>query len=256
MKGKVLALTLLLGTTAFSLPLINVEASVGYASHDPSGYLQYKGDRADLEDTFGLDKESKPFARLKLEIPIVPNLYLQYMPMEFSGTRTTNVRYGDVQFSGSIDTNVKLDRYDIGLYYNIPIGWVTSLGTLGTLSVDPEIGINVRVINFEGTVTGQAIVGSTTTTETVSKDATVPVPMGYLGLGVKTPFVSLLGELRYISYSSNRYYDYILEARVSPFPVVFLGVGYRYENLKLEDVNDIYADIKVKSLYATVGVSF
>ncbi len=252
MKKSVLLGTLLFGSAAFSLPLVSVEASIGYMSQDPSGNLSYKGDTLNLKEDLGLSKENKPFARVKLELPVVPNLYLQYIPMRFEGNKDKSITYGNTTFTGNLQTTVKLDHYDIGLYYNIPIGWVTSLGTLGTLSVDPEIGINVRVLNFEGSVTGR--VGPVT--RTVSKKISVPVPMGYVGLGINAPFVSLMGELRYIAYSGSRYYDVTGEVRVKPVPLVFVGVGYRQENLKLDNVSDVYSDIKIKSLFANVGVSF
>ena len=250
---KLLLLGILGASVGYALPLVHIETSVGYMNHDPSGYLQYKGDRADLKDTFGLGKKGKPFARAKIELPVVPNLYLQYIPMSFTGEKNTNVNYGGVSFTNNLKTEVKLDHYDVGLYYNIPIGWVTSIGTLGTVSVDPEIGINVRVLNFKGTVTGTTSLGGS---QTVSKTLNVPVPMGYVGLGINVPFVSLIGELRYIAYKGNKYYDIVGEARVKPVPLVFIGIGYREENVKLEDVSAVYSDIKIKSLFANVGVSF
>ncbi len=249
---KLLAIGVMLSGSAYALPLFNVEASVGYMNHNLSGTLRYQGDTIDLQNTLGLDKTNKPFARAKIELPIVPNLYLQYMPMTFTGTKTRTVTYGGKTISGSLDTTLKLDRYDVGLYYNIPVGWVTSVGTLGTLSIDPEIGVNVRVINYEGSITGN-VAGNR---ETVTSSSTIPVPMAYAGLGLNLPFVSLIGELRYVSYSGSSYYDITGEARVKPIPMVFVGVGYRQENLKIDNVSDIYTDITIKSYFANVGVSF
>jgi len=261
MKGAfVLGGTLLAGLS-FAVPLINGEISVGVMNHSPSGYIQYPsgtGDTVDLKDTFGLDSAVKPFARAKIEIPIVPNLYLQYMPMEFDGTGrySTTLTFGDIEFQANVDldTYIKVDHYDLGLYYNLPFVGTATAGLL-----DPEVGINVRVLDFEGRVTGREAFTGQVRTESAS--ATIPVPMGYVSLGVNLQVVSLIGELRGITYSGNHYYDFTAEVRAKPVSVpalasFFVGAGYRYEELKLEDVGDVSAKIKISSLFANVGLSF
>ena len=258
MKKYVLAVSVLLASSAgFSLPLVNIDLSVGAISHDPSGYLQYPADtgtRIDLKDTLGLDKETKVFARAKIELPIIPNLYLQYMPMEFSGRKqlTQTITYGGQTFTASttVDTKVKLDRYDVGLYYNLPF-----IGSLSGGILDAELGVNVRVVDFEGSIR------DTSGTISESKSATIPIPMLYTSLGLNLPYVSVLGELRGITYSGNRYYDITGEVRIKPFSIgraakLFVGIGYRYEQLKLDSVSDINADIKIKGPFAVAGVSF
>ncbi len=246
-------------SSSFAVPLVNAEFSVGAMSHDPSGYVEYptgSGTRADLKDTLGLGKKTKPFARAKIELPIIPNLYLQYIPMKFEGTGrySTTLKFGNVTYNANVDlsTSVKLDHYDLGLYYNIPL-----VGTATAGVIDPELGINVRLLDFEGRITGQS--GSVTRTET--KSMKVPVPMGYAGLGINLPYVSLIGELRGIAYKGSRYYDVTGEVRIKPISIpgmasLFVGAGYRYEELKLDDVSDVTAKVKVKSLFANVGVAF
>ncbi len=249
---KIMILLAGMTSLSFAIPGINVDISAGYMRQDPSGNIRYQGDSIDIENDLGLGAENKPFLRAKLEIPIVPNLYVQYVPMEFTGRKQNTVTYGGRQLSGQLDTTVKLDRYDIGLYYNIPVGTLVSLGTLGMLSVDPEIGINIRVLNFEGSITGE-VAGER---ETVSKTLTFPVPMAYGGLGIKVGRVKLLGEIRYISYQGSTYYDWIGEFRIKPVPFIYVGAGYREEKVKLEDVDDVYSDITIKGPYAVVGISF
>ncbi|WP_457601366.1 TIGR04219 family outer membrane beta-barrel protein [Hydrogenivirga sp.] len=250
MKKYILLGALLGAGSSFSVPLVNAEFSIGAMSHDPSGNIQYQGDKLDVKDDFGLDKKTKLFARAKIELPIVPNLYLQYMPMSFEGEKSRTFIYGGYSFTGTVRTEVKLDRYDVGLYYNVPLIGMATGGLL-----DPEIGINVRILDFEGKVT------ELSTNHTESKSMTVPIPMAYAGLSLNLPFVSLIGELRGITYSGSRYYDITAEARLKPVSIpgmasFFVGAGYRYEQLKLDDVSDVTADIKIKSLFANVGVAF
>jgi outer membrane protein len=231
---------------------VSFEFSVGAMSQDPSGYIQYPantGTRADLEGTLGLGEETRFFARAKIEIPVVPNLYLQYIPMKFEGRGryTQNLTFGNTVFQANVDlyTSVKLDHYDVGLYYNLPLPGGT---------VDPEIGLNVRIVDFRGTVTGREVTTNNTITE--SKSVTVPIPMVYGGLGVHWGMFSLIGEVRGIVYGGSRYYDITGEVRIRPFSKIFVGVGYRYENLRLDDVSDVDADIKIRGLFGVAGVTF
>ncbi|MDQ7038141.1 MAG: TIGR04219 family outer membrane beta-barrel protein [Aquificota bacterium] len=234
--------------TAGTVYGVSFEASVGAMGQNPSGYVQYPantGTRADLENTLGLGGETRFFARAKIEIPVVPNLYLQYIPMSFKGrgTLTQTVVFGGRTFTVNTDveTSVRIDHIDAGLYYNIPVpGGV----------LDPELGINVRVIDFKGRIT------DLNNNVTEEKSATFPVPMVYGGIGVNLGMFALVGEFRGITYAGNSYYDITGEVRVKPFPKVFLGAGYRYERLRIDDVSDVDADIEISGPFGVVGVAF
>ncbi len=250
-KHSFILLGLLVGaSSSFSIPGISGEISVGVMNQEPSGYIQYQGDKIDIEEDFGIGKKSRYFVRAKLEVPVLPNLYLQAIPMEFSGTSNRTVTYGNRTFTGTVESYIRMNHYDVGLYYNLPF---LSMGGI----IDPEIGLNVRVIDFEGTVTGT--VGNQTERE--SKAITIPVPMVYAGLGINLPYITLIGEVRGVTYSGHRYYDLTGEIRLKPLslPVVgsfFIGVGYRYEELRLENLDDVSSGIKIKGLFANMGLSF
>lgn len=234
---------------------IGFDISVGGMEQKPSGVIQYPvpdGDVISVRDTLGLGKETRAFVRLKLEhpIPLIPNLYAQYVPMRFSGSGNINknIRYGDRTFSANanISSKVELDRFDLGLYGNV----------FSNPLIDPEVGLNLRVINFKGSITGQDAQTGQTVTE--SETATIPIPMLYAGLGINIPKVpvSLRGEIRGISYSKAKYYDWSLEARVKPIRPFYVAGGYRYEKLKIEDISDIYTNLTVKGLFFVVGAEF
>lgn len=227
---------------------VGFEISVGAMSQDPSGYIQYPagtGTRADLKDDLRLGRETRLFARAKIEIPVIPNLYLQYIPMRFEGRGRLQqqITFGGRTFSvnTNVETSVRLDHYDVGLYYNIPLpGGV----------LDPEIGLNVRIVDFKGRIT------DINNNVTESKSATFPIPMVYGGLGVNFGMFSLIGEVRGITYAGSSYYDLTGEFRVKLFRKVFMGAGYRYERLRLDNVSDVDADIKVQGPFGVIGVSF
>jgi outer membrane protein len=242
--------------------LIDFEASIGAVQQKPSGYVSYKAgsvaDRIDVKNDARLGDETKPWAKFKLEhpIPLIPNIKLAYMPMKFdgSGNVARTVRWGDNTYNLGADFNlsVKLDRVDTTLYYNFPFIKTVTAGKL-----DVEFGLNVKTIMFDGKLSGTTT-GSQRVTE--SKSITLPIPMGHLAAEIRPiSLVSLVGELNYIGYKNNTYYDYVAGLRLNS-PVrtplkPFVEVGYRHEKLKIDE-QDVKTDLKVKGLYGLVGVRF
>jgi outer membrane protein len=247
-------------------PLIDFEASIGAIQQKPSGYVSYKPasdilDRIDLKNDARLEDKTKPWVKLKLEhsIPVIPNIKLAYMPMKFDGGGNVArpVKWGDSTYdlNAGFNLSVKLDRVDTTLYYNFPFIKTATAGKL-----DVEFGLNVRTIMFDAKLSG--IEKETGRSISESKAITLPVPMGHLAAEIR-PInqVSLVGELDYIGYSKNTYYDYAVGLRLNSHGLVrttlkpFVEVGYRHEKLKI-DVQDVKADLNIKGLYGLVGVRF
>jgi len=243
-------------------PSIDFEISVGAIQQKPGGYVSYRPvsdivDRIDLKNDARIGDKTQPWARLKFEhpIPIIPNIKLAYMPVKFEGggTLTQDIRWGDYTFAADTNFNlsVKLDRFDATLYYNLPF---TKTATAGKLDI--ELGLNVRTITFEGKLQGTAL-GVGIVSEVAS--ITLPMPMGHLAAEIK-PInqLSLLGEVNYIGYKENAYYDYRAGLRLSPVRAPlkpFIEVGYRSEKLKLAE-GDVKIDINMEGAYALVGIKF
>ncbi len=243
-------------------PLIDFEISVGAIQQKPSGYVSYKPasqirDRIDLKNDARIEDKTQPWARLKFEhpIPIIPNIKLAYTPVKFEGggTLTQDIRWGNFTFAINTNYNlsVKLDRVDATLYYNLPFIKTATAGKL-----DVELGLNVRTITFEGKLQG-TVAGVGIVSEVAS--ITLPIPMGHLAAEIK-PInqLSLLGEVNYIGYSKNAYYDYRASLRLSPVRTPlkpFVEVGYRSEKLKIDE-RDVKTDINMGGAYALVGIKF
>lgn len=245
-------------------PLIDFEVSIGLIQQKPSGYVSYKPasditDRIDLKNDARFGDKTQPWAKFKLEhpIPVIPNIKLAYMPMKFdgSGNVTRTIKWGDYKYdlNAGFNLSVKLDRVDTTLYYNLPFIKTATAGKL-----DIEFGLNVRTIMFEGKLSGT----ERDTGRSISESAsiTLPVPMGHLAAEIRPiNLVSLIGELNYIGYKNNAYYDYVAGLRLNPpmrTPLKpFAEVGYRHEKLKIDE-EGVKTDLKVKGLYALVGVRF
>jgi outer membrane protein len=230
-----------------------VEAGVGYWQQSPSGTLSYQpvagtvGD-IDLKDDLNFKNKSNPFVRIKVELPLIlPNIYFMATPMSFdgSGRLTRNISFGNQTFNASEDvqSKVKLDHYDLALFYPIPL---LKTATLGILNVD--LGLNARKIDFDGTITS--------TTTSASKSLSIYVPMVYAGVQVKPiSLFAIEAEFRGIAIGQNHYYDYIAKLRVNPIPVVYISGGYRSEDVKI-DQSDVKANVKFSGPFIEAGVSF
>ncbi len=232
-----------------------LDAGVGYWRQVPSGSMQYKPVTAvtgdiDLKNDLNFDTQNKPFVRIKAELPLIlPNIYLMATPMTFegSGPLTRSISFGDTTFSGSaqVESKLKLDHYDLALFYPIPL---LKTATLGVLNV--ELGLNARKFDFEGTIT------QPTTNNTASKSLSVYVPMIYGGIQVKPiSSLSLEFEIRGIAYSGNHYYDYLGRLKFNPIPLVYVAAGYRAETIKIDE-SDVKADIKFGGPFIEAGLSF
>jgi outer membrane protein len=252
----------LLASSSKAGPLIDFEASIGAIQQKPRGYVSYEGlsdaDRIDVKNDAKLGDKTKPWAKFKLEhpIPLIPNIKLAYMPMKFDGSGNVDktVKWGDNTYDleAGFNLSVKLDRIDTTLYYNFPFIKTATAGKL-----DVEFGLNVRTLMFDAKLSGTATgVGSISESASI----TLPIPMGHLAAEIRPiSLVSLVGELNYIGYKNNAYYDYVaglrLNSRVRTPLKPFVEVGYRHEKLKIDE-EGVKTDLKIKGLYGLVGVRF
>lgn len=255
---SVLLAVLLVFSVSGASYAIGIEAAIGGWEQSSSGYMSYKSasalDRLDLENDLGHVDETQVMGRVKIDMPLlIPNIYLMGTPMSFDGTgsKAQNFSFGDITFDGTAAYSSKLDMdlYDIAFYYSIPLMQTATLNKLNM-----ELGLNVRVVDFYGEITGTDSGTGLTATEAV--DETIPVPMLYAGIQI-TPIkkLSLEGELRGVAYSSNHYYDLIGRVKYRPFGPLFVAAGYRYQDVKI-DVDDIRAEMDFSGPFAEAGVEF
>ncbi|MFQ5899489.1 MAG: TIGR04219 family outer membrane beta-barrel protein [Candidatus Methylomirabilia bacterium] len=227
-----------------------LEAAVGYWWQNPSGDIQFKGDRLDVEDDFGYETEARPFGRIRVDLPaFLPNIYLMATPMEFeeSATRNVTFTFGDQTFSAGVPfgSKIKLDQYDIALFYSLPF---LREATLGKLNAD--LGVNVKVIDLEAVVS-QSLAGVS-----ASQSATVPVPMLYAGLQLApVERFGIEAEGRGIAFSSNHYVDLIGRVKVKLIGPLFGAAGYRYQDIEF-DVQDVLGSFQFQGPFVEVGVRF
>lgn len=253
MLKVLIVLTILYGTAN----AMGIDFSLGGLRQDPKGTIEYQGTRISLDDDLKLKRRTKEEARLKLEhpIPLLPNIYLQYIPMRFKGVNriTKEIEYGGRRYKANTDlySKLKFDHLDLGLYWNVGL-----IQKATDELLDPEFGINVRILGFRGELKGIDVITGQEARE--SKSFTAPVPMAFLGLGLKTPGapVSLKGELRALPVSKISYYDLTGEVRIKPVKLLYLSLGYRYEKLRIDEIKDVYSNVSIRGPFVMVGLEF
>ncbi|MEE9912908.1 MAG: TIGR04219 family outer membrane beta-barrel protein [Deltaproteobacteria bacterium] len=250
MKKMFIFALYLLGLSLIAVPCPSfawgLEVGVGGAMQMQSGEIGYEPVSPTDSVDLGTNTKYQPYGRLKAVLPLfLPNIYVMATPMNFDGSGNKTFKFGDYTFTGAYESKLKLDHYDLALYYSLPF---LKTATLDVLNI--ELGINVRVIDFK------AEVREVSTGNSVSESLVIPVPMAYVGVQVKPiKAISLEAEGRGIAYSSNHYFDVIGRAKVTVFGPLFVAAGYRYEKVKI-DQSDVRADVQSNGPFVEVGLSF
>lgn len=255
---SICALSAIFSARAEALPLLDIDLQMGMVMRTPTGTLQAGGGSSsptsvNLKNDLNLGDHSDLAGRLKVKhaIPVIPNFYVHYLPMSFIGDKTITqpITYGGQTFTGgALHTELTMNATDIGLFYNVPF---IKLATAGI--IDPEIGLNARLLSFSGKLTG---VTSGAANATESKSASIPVPMVYAGLGIY-PFdlLSLNAQVKALSIGGNSITEWGVEAGIHPIPLLYVALGYSSQKMVI-DSGDIKADISFSGPYLAVGASF
>ena len=230
--------------------VLRLEAGAGVWDQDPDGYLQYKNTPSFTDSDVGYSNEKKMYAwiNIKHPVPALPNVRLEYTPIEFSGTSITGFEYEGTNFTSGAKSTLSMDQYDAIFYYNIldNTGWTTI-----------DVGLDVKYID----TSFQASQG----VNSVSQSDDITLPMAYARVRFEIPAtdIGLEGDIKYVSYKSSDVYDYRIKVDYTvDLTAVDLGVevGYRFQNINVEHNDfsslDATGDIHISGLYAGVMVRF
>ena len=223
-------------------------AEAGYAVWSPSLSGTIKGSGTgdidiDLQRDLGYgDKEVNSFfwASFDHPIPLIPNIKVQQTNYTTSNKSTSTVRFDGNKYGGDVASSLTLDQIDVIPYYRILDNWVNL-----------DLGINIKTIN------GNIKLSSTGISPT-DKDFTAVIPMLYAKARFDVPFsgLSVEADCSYIGYDGSEFVD-MKAAIVYESPIgLGLNIGYRVENLVLDDIGDTNTDIKIDGLYAGLFYHF
>lgn len=235
-------------------PPPDIEMRVIMLDRAPGGTMEYFGAPFNAKGTLNLGNHADLAGRLTLKRadPTIPNIYIHYQPMYFSGdtTITAPVTYGGQTFDAAtpLHSSLRISILDIGLFSDLPFLKSATGGVL-----DMEIGIDGRYFSFNGNLTGTAS-GAANTSHT--KVVSVPFPMLYLGVGLyPAKFASLNIEVKSFSDGINTMTEWDAEAVIRPIPAFFLAVGYNAQYIKI-DIGNFKANLDFKGPYVALGATF
>ncbi|SMO38181.1 outer membrane protein [Balnearium lithotrophicum] len=264
---KLIALTgvFLLSATA-GANAITISAGGGAWRENPEGWIEYKSDsvqgtgvssktHVDVDDDLNLGTETKGEGWFKISdipIPLFPDVKVQYTGMKFTGSGVVNSSFTfgkiTVPTKSYVESKLRANQVDVTLTYSIPF---LRKATSGRVSAN--WGVNVKVIDGYVRVKYRSTAGNGED----SKSATIPVPMVHLDGEIRP--IDLVGlELsgNFVGYGGSKFYETEAELKVYPIKHTFLGVGYRYQRLKIDDISDVSSDLKVKGVFAEAGIRF
>ena len=264
---KLLTAALVLGLGFSSAGAVTVSGGAGAWREKPSGWIEYTENNVggtgvtattevDVKDDLHVGDETKAFGWFEIKdipVPLVPDLKVRYTPMKFTGSgyATTTFTFGDITVPAGtrVDSKLEANQVDVTLSYGLPLIETATAG-----KAELNLGLNVKVIDGYAKV---RYLDPTSGWKEDSKSATIPVPMVHLN-GELRPvgLVALDFEANWIGYSGSQFYDLVGELKVYPHKNLFLGVGYRYQRLKIDDISDVSADLKVKGAFFEAGFTF
>lgn len=235
-------------------PPPDVDMQIVMVNRAPGGTMEYAGSPFDTKGTLNLGTHTDFAGRLKLKkaAPVIPNIYLHYQPMNFSGSKTIAgpVAYGGQTFDAGapLRSSLTVSLLDVGLFTGLPFVKTATGGIL-----DLEAGINGRLFSLNGKLAG-TVSGAANTTQ--GKDVSVPFPMLYLGLGLyPVKFVSLSIEVKSFSDGTDTMTEWNAEAAIRPIPAFFLAAGYNAHYIKI-DIGNFKANLDFKGPYLAIGATF
>ena len=235
--------------------LTGASVGAGLWSQDPRGHVESDGNRADVEDDLQIGSETGYFvwADLRHRVPILPRLKLQYTPINLTGSGTvdgsSSFEFGGGEFgftqSEDVDSEIELDQTDIVFYW-----------TPWSLMFDLDVGLNIKYIDGFVEVESQ---DDPDNRERVSFSG--PLPLAYARTEFRLPGTGFFGggEGSFLGYDGHRIVDLTLRGGYrTTYGVASLAVegGWKYQNIRLDDFDDMDADVTVEGPYIGASVRF
>ncbi len=217
---------------------------------EASGVFGEKDNLVDfnLED----DKKNSYYIAFEHPVPLIPNVKVAVSDLDTQGQ---TVLAEDFTFQGetfpagsSVDGTLDLSYVDYTFYYEILDNGLVSL----------DLGLTGRDVDGFAGVEGTVDV----VTLTADEDFSGIVPMLYGAAEIGLPFtgLSLFGEANLLAFDDHSFYDaqvgvaYELIDNLAVDMSIF--VGYRQVVLDIEDVDDVYADVDFKGVFAGAEIHF
>lgn len=249
MKKTVFALLLgLLPCAANADMILGLYAGARLWQVDFSGEVGEKNNSIGLEE-LGYDKESSNVLWLRFEhpLPLIPNIGLMSSSISASASadvsRDFNLAGTEIVVTDRVYSKIDLDHIDYTLYYELLDNWISL-----------DLGLTAR--QFSGYLEAYS-----STQEPVTGELEGVLPLLYGMAQFDLPFSgwSVAAQVNTISYNGDGIAD--IQAQVGyelDLVAVDIGVniGYRSMMLKVEDLDELYADAEIAGAFAELKIHF
>lgn len=229
-----------------SYALVDIEAAVGIWGASPSGDFSYNSDlQYDMEDVLGFEDEIFPMLRLKIELPVIPNIYIMATPMKFDGKAGQEFEFDGETFPANTKTELNFNQYDLGFYYGMPFLGLASLG-----KIHLNAGLNLRFIQMDAKMSDQG--------QSLKKEESLvlPLPLLYLAADISPIDLFIIeAEIRALPVKDLEIISAIARIKINIPGPVFVAGGYRHETIAF-DHDDFDFDIKFSGPFAEAGFTF
>lgn len=241
--------SLLLGGTAQADTLLGIYAGAdGWRTATEGSFA----DSNDLQMFNFTDKTQQSYyLALEHPVPLLPNIRIQHNPLESDGISNISAGFSFAGETFAVDAQVRnqvdLTSTDYILYYEI----------LDNDLISIDFGINGKYI--DGFV---AVAETSANGLAAEQDASQWIPMLYTSAAIGLPLTGLqvFANGSFVSYDGSRVYDaqagiaYALLDNLALDMTVKLG--YRAVNLRLDDIDDLYANLDFKGVFAGIELHF
>ena len=239
---------------ALSVPLtsyadtLSVSVGAGVWNMSPTGDFQKKSDptAVDVKDDlfWGDETQGYFYATLEHPVPIIPNVKIMATNIDQSGNGNANFTFDGTTYTGNVVNDFTIKTVDLIGYYEI-LDNVVSL----------DIGLNIRSLKVDYTITGTEAITSLSATTTDSVSETIPMLYALVGAS-PIPDLIISGELSYVAYSGSTISDFT--AKIAYTTSYFVGVeaGYRKQQYTFDDVSSTDADLSFDGVFAGAYLKF
>lgn len=222
-----------------------IGASAGVVAWNPDfkGDVRSGGESVSVEDDLRLKDDwfTQAYVALEHPIPLLPNIKLQFTELTQDGQGQVNATFNGVNFGGPVKSELDLSHADLVLYYEV-LDNIVSL----------DLGLGARFFDGQLKITQTNVANRSSQT-----DLDEVIPLVYVAPSVSLPLTGLSvgAEVAGIGYSGNRLMD--VTARIR-YEIVVVGIeaGWRQLEVKLDDIDDIDADIKFGGPFVSLMVDF
>ncbi|WP_416399294.1 TIGR04219 family outer membrane beta-barrel protein [Allohahella sp. A8] len=209
-----------------------------------TGDISSGGGDFQLEDELGFDDgfNFSAFAMFENPIPLIPNVRVQYSAVDQDGTGTVTAKFFDgVAINGRTSNSLQLNQADAIVFWEL----------LDTV-VHIDFGLQAKFV--DGKITIREKDG---TANRVEEEFKAVIPMLYGGAGLNLPLTGLsaYASVAGIGYSGNSIVDANLALNYE-LNMVDVTVGWRELQIKLDDVDNVDADMTLGGPFLGVGLSF